>query len=80
MIVVILQKPANQFKALIQNDKGAIKMDKSLESLSKRLRKIDEQLDQYYEERACCGSREERRDFPTFEDWKRDQENPNWPR
>lgn len=37
-------------------------------------------LDQYYEERACCGSREERRDFPTFEDWKRDQENPNWPR
>tara|TARA_R110001583_G_scaffold9581_2_gene45315 strand:- start:924 stop:1091 length:168 start_codon:yes stop_codon:yes gene_type:complete len=55
-------------------------MDKSLESLAKRLRKIDEQLDQYYEERACCGSREERRDFPTFEDWKRDQENPNWPR
>jgi hypothetical protein len=42
--------------------------------------KIDEQLDQYYEERACCGSREERRDFPTFEDWKRDQEEPNWRR
>ena len=48
-----------------------MKMDKS---------KIDEQLDQYYEERACCGSREERRDFPPFEDWKRDQQNPNWRR